>query len=372
MKVLHFYRTYFPETQGGLEEAIRQICLATKSHGVENRILTLAWAPDPEIIDFPEGQVIRCRRQVDPASCSIGVAAFSKFQEQLQWADVVNLHFPWPFADLVHLICRNRLPTVVTYHSDIVRQKVAGALYAPLRDIFLDRVDQIVATSQNYVDSSATLQKFLAKTQVIPLGLDEASYPLALERHREEVGAIFGRNFFFFIGVLRYYKGLRFLLDAMRDAPYDLVIAGSGSDEQELKKRAKDLDLSNVHFAGRVSNARKAALFAMCRGVVFPSHLRSEAFGVTLIEGAMFSRPLISCEIGTGTSYVNLHGSTGYVVPPSDPSTLRRAMDQIWGNPQEAEVMGRRARERYERLFSGDALGRAYATLYTALSEAKK
>ncbi|MEJ2610669.1 MAG: glycosyltransferase, partial [Candidatus Thiodiazotropha sp.] len=85
-------------------------------------------------------------------------------------------------------------------------------------------------------------------------------------------------------------------------------IAGAGPTERELKERVTRLGLNNVHLLGHVDDAEKVALMRLCRAVVFPSHLRSEAFGVTLLEGAIHSKPLISTEIGTGTSYINIDG----------------------------------------------------------------
>src|SRR5690606_1882198 len=113
-------------------------------------------------------------------------------------------------------------------------------------------------------------------------------------------------------------------------APYRIVIAGSGPIEGELKRQAAELNLRNVHFLGHVSDREKVALFKLSRAVVFPSYLRSEAFGVTLLEGAMFGRPLISTEIGSGTSHVNIHGETGLVVPPGSPKALRAGMDRLY------------------------------------------
>ncbi len=51
MRVLHVYRTYFPDPPGGLQEAIRQIALATASAGVESRIFTLSPHPVPARIE---------------------------------------------------------------------------------------------------------------------------------------------------------------------------------------------------------------------------------------------------------------------------------------------------------------------------------
>ena len=53
----------------------------------------------------------------------------------------------------------------------------------------------------------------------------------------------------------------------------------------------------------------------------------------------MYGKPLISSEIGTGTSYININNETGIVVPPCDPTGLRQAMDYLWDNPIEAAVM---------------------------------
>jgi len=100
---------------------------------------------------------------------------------------------------------------------------------------------------------------------------------------------------------------------------------------------------------------------------VLPSHLRSEAFGMVLVEASMFSKPLISCEIGTGTSYVNKHEITGIVVPPESPKELENAMSTLLYDKKLAKIMGNNARLRYQKLFSGDALGKAYCKLINSI-----
>jgi rhamnosyl/mannosyltransferase len=114
------------------------------------------------------------------------------------------------------------------------------------------------------------------------------------------------------------------------------------------------------------------ALFRLCRAVVFPSYLRSEAFGVTLLEGAMSARPLISAEVGSGTSHVNIHGETGLVVPPGNSKALREAMDDLQGNPSKARLMGSKARQRYEQLFTGRRMGERYVDAYRRILAATR
>ncbi len=203
--------------------------------------------------------------------------------------------------------------------------------------------------------------------EIVPIGLDDQSYPVVTDKFIEMTRPKVGEGFFLFIGVLRYYKGLHILLDAIKDTELQVVIVGAGPVEQELRQHAQRLNLSNVRFMGYVEDDEKVALIKLSRAIVFPSYLRSEAFGVTLLEGAMYGKPLISTEIGTGTSYVNMHEETGYVVPPADPKRLREAMQKLALDDQLVEQMGKAARKRYEQLFTGKLMGERYAQLYQRL-----
>lgn len=371
MRVLHVYRTYFPDTQGGLEETIRQICNNTRPHAVESRVFCLSSNPHPQRVRCPEADVYRAPLSFEIASCGFSLHALKLFRQQLAWADIVHYHFPWPFADLLHLLARVKKPTVVTYQADIVRQKGLKIFYQPLMNFFLSQSDRIVATSPNYVQSSPVLSKYSRKIQVIPIGLNRMSYPPFSASLTEEIQATVGKNFFLFVGVLRYYKGLHILLQAVKNTSLPVVIAGDGPEMENLRNMAGRLALNNVKFLGFVTDDVKVALFHLARGVVFPSHLRSEAFGVTLLEGAMFKKPLISAEIGSGMSYINQHGCTGITVPPSDPVLLRQAMQQLYNDPQSAAAMGQCAYQRYQQLFTGDRMGRAYFRLYSEMLHVK-
>lgn len=364
LRVLHVYRTYFPESQGGLEEAIRQLCYSLKKCGVESRVLATTALPNPGKWERDEAFLIQVKKQLEIASCSMSVGLLQEYRKQAQWADVINVHYPWPFADLIHILSGVNKPLVITYHSDIVRQRVLNFFYSPLRNLFFRSADQIVATSPNYFASSDCLQKYASKTSIIPLGIAEETYDTELPEDRQYVVDTYRKPFFLFIGVLRYYKGLHILIDAAKGLDADIIIAGAGPMEKKLRDQAQHIGLDNVHFLGHISNSLKVALFKNSAAVVFPSHLRSEAFGVTLLEGAMYSKALISTELGTGTTHVNIHGETGFVVAPANHKALHEAMKKILADPALALRMGRQARLRFEKLFSGGVLARNYLDLY--------
>jgi rhamnosyl/mannosyltransferase len=370
MRVLQVYKTYFPESRGGLEEAIRQICRATASSDVSNELFTLAKKPEPGLIEGHEARVWRYKRWFQISSCDFsGVSGMRRFRTHARNCDLIHYHFPWPFADLLHLLHVTGKPSLVTYHSDIVRQRFLSYPYAPVMKRFLSSVNAIVATSPNYAASSKVLRNYREKITVIPLGLDPAVNvdppPALLEQWEKKVG----RGFFLFIGNLRYYKGLSYLVEAVRGTNLEVVLMGTGEQESYLKQLAQGMD--NLRFVGAVGDEDKFALLRLARAVVLPSHLRSEAFGVVLLEGALCGKPLITAEIGTGTSYVNVADETGYVVPPADPLALRRAMEALAANDDLAVQMGKAAQKRFYSKFTAEHMGEQYVRLYRRLLDGR-
>ncbi|MDD5037652.1 MAG: glycosyltransferase, partial [Methylococcaceae bacterium] len=185
----------------------------------------------------------------------------------------------------------------------------------------------------------------------------------------EQWRARLGEDFFLFIGVLRYYKGLHTLLEAARGAPFKIAIVGRGSQEKELKSYVESNHMENVHFLGGLADEDKVALLHLCQALLMPSQLRSEAFGVSLLEAAMFAKPQITCEIGTGTSFVNRHEETGLIVPPNDAQGLRCAIERIMASTEERKRWGENARRQYLEKFTGNRMAASYVELYRELIE---
>lgn len=373
MRILHFYKNILPFSNGGVEMVIDQIACGTQSLGVKNDVLGITKNANTNYnpIKFHGYNIYTAKCDFELASNGFSFDSIQLFKRLAADADLIHFHFPWPFADLVHVLVKPKKPTVLTYHSDIIRQKILHQFYSPLKVRFLNSIDQIVTTSINYLNTSKQLEEFRHKISVIPIGLDECSYLETDPNLSLYFNKLFGERFFLFIGAFRYYKGLEYLLEAAKKTSARIVIVGSGSNKYKLWAMAQNSHLNNVFFLGTVSDYHKNSLLSACYGVIFPSNYRSEAFGVSLLEGAIFSKPLITCEIGTGTSFVNIHMKTGLVVPPSNAEALANAMTWLLKHSKEAKKMGQAARERYELEFTSAKMSQSYFDIYQNLLGSK-
>lgn len=368
LHILHVYRTYYAESFGGVEQVIRQLSVAHAAAGHKVSVLTLSRdVKVPTLVEHEGVSVWYYPLTFEVASNGVSLSAMRHFRALARTADVLHYHFPWPSGDVLHQLAPKGIPAVVTYHSDIVRQKLLKVFYWLLMMRFLGQMKAIVATSPNYMATSAVLRRFTGKVVSIPIGLDETLYPKATAEDLAKWRARCGDQFFLFIGALRYYKGLPTLIAAAKQTGLPVVIAGKGPQEAALRAMAGDA--AHIHFVGAVGDADKMALLALCRAFVFPSHLRSEAFGVSLLEAAMVGKPMICCEIGTGTSYINQHGVTGLVVPPEDADAFGAVMRTLTTDDALVACYGAAARARFLAEFTAGKMAADYLALYQQFSQ---
>lgn len=356
MHIVHIYKDYAPVV-GGIENHVRDLGELLVGRG--HRVTVLVTSLDGQShIERPHPQltVIKAARLLHAASTPLSLAMLG-FARGLR-PDVVHLHFPYPPGDLAALAVPGGAPLVITYHSDIVRQQNLLRIYRPLMGLTLRRARAIMATSPAYIASSPVLRRHAARCQVVPLGIDVGRFQTAAPAQGKGDHVLF-------VGRLRYYKGLHILLDAMRDLDARLTIAGSGPEQARLEAQAQALGIAHrVRFAGDVADADLPALYRSADVFVLPAHLRSEALGLALIEALASGVPSVSTELGTGTSFVNLHGETGLVVPPGDAAAMGQAIRTLLGDAALRQRYAAAAQARAQALFSRERMAAEVERVY--------
>jgi rhamnosyl/mannosyltransferase len=369
--ILQIYKDYYP-VLGGIENTVRVLAEHLSRRGHRVTVLVTNTQPRDEVVQHGNLTIIKAARALHLASTPLSPAMLAHAR-RLTDVDVVHLHFPYPPGDLVSLAVPGRPPLVVTYHSDIVRQQTMLRLYGPLLRRTLARAARILPTSPHYIASSPWLRPHAQRCTVVPLSIDPWRFAHADSDAAAALRTRYAPPLLLFVGKLRYYKGLHFLLEALPllRTPARLLLVGSGPEEARLRAQVRQAGLNaQVHMLGEVSDTDLNALYHAADVFVLPSHLRSEAFGIVQLEAQAAGLPVVSTELGTGTSYVNQHGVTGFVVPPASPPALARALDTLIANPTLARHFGAAGQQRARQQFSHEHMIEQVEAIYAAVREA--
>ena len=282
-------------------------------------------------------------------------------------ADILHFHLPFPLGVLSYLLMGSkRKRVVVTYHSDIVKQEKLMRFYRPFLHRFLKRADKILVTSPNLLESSKCLSPYKDKCTVVPLSIDLNDFGHPGEKEFD-LGIPPDEKIVLFVGRLSYYKGLEYLIEAMREVEAKLLIAGEGKLRKELDEEARSLGVDQkVIFLGEVSEEKLKYCYQICDLFVLPSVEPSEAFGIVQLEAMAYGKPVINTNLPTGVPFVSRDGETGFTVPPKDSEALAKAINKILNDGKLTAKFSKNALNR-AREFSKEKMLRSVYAIYLGL-----
>lgn len=345
MNIIHIYKDYFP-VLGGIENYIRILAEAQATAGHKVTVLVCDPGHRTRLETLNNVRVIKAGRLTTAASMPLSLSQPVALA-RLCHGDVVHVHSPYPLGEVANWFLGRARATVVTHHSDIVRQQGWLFLYGPLLRRVLRAADRVIATSPRYIETSPWLRPVREKCVVVPPGVNH-------HRFAPPLIPFDGPPTIIFVGRLRYYKGLDTLLHAMADLPdVHLNIVGDGPMRVPWETLTAELGIADhVHFVGEVDDTDLPALYHQAHLFVLPANARAEAFGIVILEAMASALPCITTEVGTGTSWVVQDGITGLVVPPLAPQALVKAIRCLLDDHQRRAAMGRAARARVEAEFT--------------------
>jgi glycosyltransferase involved in cell wall biosynthesis len=143
-----------------------------------------------------------------------------------------------------------------------------------------------------------------------------------------------------------------------------LTLAGTGSEEQRLRKMAASLSVNGIFFAGRVDPQAIAALYDKCDIFINASVVDNQP--VSVLEAFAAGLPVISTATGDIAAMVR-HEETGLIVAPDDPASIAGAVVQLLERPDLAISIARRSRREVER-YTWGCVHQAWAAAYAGIN----
>lgn len=354
---------FYPPFNGGIETTVRDI-----SNGLTRRgwcVEVLCSHTERRTVREPGAiTVTRVASLAQVASTSISPMLVPWLARRQSEQDVIHVHLPNPMANLALWLTRPRAKLFLHWHSDIVKQKRLLKLYEPLQAWLLERADAIFATSSRYAESSPWLRAHMHKVHIAPSCIEDPLQITTPAQRRTAVERIHaawpGKRIVFALGRMTYYKGFDVLIEAARHLPKDVVvlIGGSGELLELLRQQVRDAGLTErVHLLGRISDEDLPGYFGASEMFCLPSLVRSEAFGLVMVEAMGHGKPVVATDIvGSGVPWVNLHNESGLNAKPGDSLDLAACIRRLLDDPSLAQRLGAGGRQRFESLFTLDKL----------------
>lgn len=359
LSVLHVGKFYPPHV-GGMETHLRALC-GELQQSVNVSVIVANEARQTEEALVEGVKVTRVGTLFDLASAPICPGMVRKIRQAE--ADLVHLHLPNPTAILAYLASGHRGRLVVTYHSDIVRQKVLGKAFQPILRRALDRCSAVITSSLNYIETSPILSAYRERCRVIPYGIPIEQFHRYDTEAVAKIRAQYGPRMVLSVGRLIYYKGFEYLIQAMARVEGRLLIVGEGPLRADLERKTRSYKLGDrVVFLGGVQDV--VPYYHAADVFVLASTARSEAFGIVQLEAMACGKPVVNTRLASGVPWVSVDGVTGLTVPPGDPDALAKAFNLLLDDPERRAEYGQAGRRRVQQEFTLEVMARRTLQLY--------
>jgi len=351
MRVLQINKLYYPWI-GGIETIVKQIAEnLDQTDGFSSTVLACQarGAKSDEIINGV--RVIKSQSFGRLLGMPISLSFFKDFKKLAKEPDLILIHHPFPLAFLIVPFLKK--PFFIFYHSDIVRQKLSLLPFLPFIRLGLKRARKIFVSGHNLKLNSSLLAKHRDKVVEIPFGVDinRLKPTLVDYAETEKLKRLDHRPLLLAVGRLVYYKGYRYLIEAMTDIEAKLIIIGDGPEKANLQKLINDLGVGDkVNIIRAVTDLKPYYLAADI--FVFPSCAPSEAFGIVQLEAMSYGKPVVNTYLKTAVEEVSLNDLTGLTVAPSNSHALAEAINHLLTNKDERERFGRAAASRVREKFT--------------------
>jgi len=353
MKILHISK-YYVDVIGGIQSHIHDLASLQKS---TDQVSILVANTKAKTIKYTiDGiEVIKVAAFGTIASAPIAITFPFWLKRITKNYDIIHFHLMNPLSVISYLITRPRCRIVATFHNDIVKRNILYKISTILTHAFLRKTHKIIITSPNILNTSELLQAYANKCEIVPLGIDDDKFKMTkfIEDKTNQIKRSLKGHIILFIGRLVPYKGISYLINAMKEVKGTLLIIGDGPLKENLVQQVYKSELiKSVHFLGNVSDRILPAYYHACDLFVLPSINNSEGYGLVQLEAQICGKPVISTNLPTGVTYVNIHKKTGLVVKIKDSNDIAMGINKLLEDQKLRLKLGKSRQKRVFQKFT--------------------
>lgn len=373
MRVLHFAKYSFLRT-GGMERHVEILTRALAARGVD--VTVLSYDPSgtalPRNEDGVHVEPVPTLGNVSSQALAPGLVTRSRRLAHQCRFDLIHQHWPDPFAHFAASMVPGRPAQVVSWHTDILRQRVLGPLYQALAPLTLVKPDAVIGATHAHL-KSIQISRFASpeRRHVIPFGIDVRPFTptaqtlnAALELRAKHGGG----PVVFALGRHVYYKGFDVLIRAMARVPAVLLLGGEGPLTPMLRQQAEAVG-ARVRLVGNIPEAQLPSYFHACDVFCLPSVAQTEAFGLVQAEAMACGKPLVNTALGNGVNELAPNEICALTVTPGDDDALATALCKVLSESEMAMRLGAAGRDRVNTSFTVESMVTKTIALYEMLSK---
>ena len=348
-KILHITRFFDPLSFGGIEEGIYNLNKKANKFKFSNDILCTG--KTSKIFNMDNMNVMQCKETFSISNNVFSFELLRNYRKILYKYDFINLHFPYPFGDLIILLFLSKIrkqKIILTYHSDIIKQnfflKYMYLLF--FKNFFLKNIFLVNISSQEYLKVSALSSILMSKNFFIQkIGITDQKKSNFNFLSNEKILTFFKKNkkICFFIARDRHYKGIDTLLYILKkNTNKNFVICTPNKFISEYA-----CDKKNILYFSKINTLEKLFIFKNSYIHLFPSDNKAESLGVTLIEAQMFGIPSIVYNIQTGVNVIIRHNYNGYEISKIDKNLYNKGFLDLYYNENLRNELSKNSRKNF-------------------------
>lgn len=296
--------------------------------------------------------------------------AYKEIQREIHTnkPDVVHIHMSYKGSFirkyLIHNLCkRNEIPDIIHLHGSEFKKwydETSGFMKMKIKQLLLEAKAFVVLGDK----WEQAIKEIEQKTKTVVVS-NTVAVPQESVNWNEPFSILF-------LGVLIKRKGVSDLLKATKIMKekltineFNVIIAGIGPEENNLKKEAKDLNIESiVDFVGWTDGEMKKKLLKKCQMLVLPSY--NEGLPIAILEAMSYAMPIVASNVGDISSAV-IDGVNGSLIESGNVEMLANELCKIIENKSLYERYSINSKKICNEYFSDEKYFNIFNDLYNSL-----